>query len=100
VIEVRESYDGDAYRAVYTVRYADAVYVLHAFQKKSKKGISTPRAEIDLIEKRAMTQTPAARDPTRNVWLHLGLPDAEEHFLKAKLVLRLGITVTVLDCTP
>jgi phage-related protein len=52
VIEVRESHDGDAYRAVYMVRYADAVYVLHAFQKKSKKGIATPRAEIDLIEKR------------------------------------------------
>src|SRR5260370_38737933 len=52
VIEVRESHDGNAYRAVYTVRYADAVYVLHAFQKKSKKGIPTPRAEIDLIEKR------------------------------------------------
>jgi phage-related protein len=52
VIEVRESHDGNAYRAVYTVRYADAVYVLHAFQKKSKKGIATPRAEIDLIEKR------------------------------------------------
>ena len=52
VIEVKESYDGDAYRAVYTVRYADAVYVLHAFQKKSKKGIATPKAELDLIEKR------------------------------------------------
>jgi len=52
VIEVRESHDGNAYRAVYTVRYADAVYVLHAFQKKSKKGIATPKAEIDLIEKR------------------------------------------------
>ena len=52
VIEMRESYDGNAYRAVYTVRYADAVYVLHAFQKKSKKGIATPKAELDLIEKR------------------------------------------------
>ena len=52
VIEVRESHDGNAYRAVYTVRYADAVYVLHAFQKKSKKGITTPRADIELIEKR------------------------------------------------
>ena len=52
MIEVRESHDGNAYRAVYTVRYVDAVYVLHAFQKKSKKGIATPKAEIDLIEKR------------------------------------------------
>src|SRR5689334_22657315 len=38
VVEVKESHDGNAYRAVYTVRHADAVYVLHAFQKKSKKG--------------------------------------------------------------
>src|SRR5437879_11043404 len=45
VIEVRESNDGNAYRAVYTVRYANAVYVLHAFQKKSKKGIATPKAD-------------------------------------------------------
>ena len=52
MIEVRESHDGNAYRAVYTVRFADAVYVLHAFQKKSKKGIATPKAEIDLIQKR------------------------------------------------
>jgi phage-related protein len=52
VMEVRESFEGNAYRAVYTVRYADAVYVLHAFQKKSKKGSATPKAEIDLIEKR------------------------------------------------
>jgi phage-related protein len=52
VIELKESHDGNAYRAVYTVRYANAIYVLHAFQKKSKKGIGTPKAEIDLIEKR------------------------------------------------
>jgi len=52
VIEVKESYAGDAYRAVYTVRYADAVYVLHAFQKKSKKGKVTPKRDIDLITKR------------------------------------------------
>jgi phage-related protein len=52
VVELKESHDGNTYRAVYTVRYADAVYVLHAFQKKSKKGIGTPKAEIDLIEKR------------------------------------------------
>jgi phage-related protein len=51
-IVARPAYDGNAYRAVYTVRYADALYVLHAFQKKSKKGIATPKAEIDLIEKR------------------------------------------------
>ncbi len=52
VVEVQESYEGNAYRAVYTVRYADAVYVLHAFQKKSKTGIKTPKADMNLIEKR------------------------------------------------
>ena len=52
VIEVKESYAGNAYRAVYTVRYADAVYVLHAFQKKSKSGKTTPKREIDLIRSR------------------------------------------------
>src|SRR5262249_1634841 len=52
VIEIRESYDGNAYRAIYTVRYADAVYVLHAFQKKSVKGKETPKRDIDLITKR------------------------------------------------
>ncbi|MFL5069380.1 MAG: type II toxin-antitoxin system RelE/ParE family toxin [Xanthobacteraceae bacterium] len=52
MIEVRESFEGNAYRAVFAVRYADAVYVLHAFQKKSKKGDATPKTETDLIQKR------------------------------------------------
>jgi phage-related protein len=67
----------------YTVRYVDAVDVLHAFQKKSKKGIATPKAEVDIVKKRlkdliakgeaTMTKIPAAKDPARNVWLQLGL---------------------------
>jgi phage-related protein len=52
VLEVVENYDGDTYRAVYTVKFANAVYVLHCFQKKSKKGIATPKSTIDLIERR------------------------------------------------
>ena len=51
-IEVRESFEGNAYRAVYTVRYAEAVFVLHAFQKKSKSGIVTPKRDLELIERR------------------------------------------------
>ncbi|HCK84160.1 MAG TPA: addiction module toxin RelE [Hyphomonadaceae bacterium] len=47
VLEVVEDFDGDAFRAVYTVRFASAVYILHAFQKKSKAGIKTPKADID-----------------------------------------------------
>ena len=52
VLEIVVPYAGDTYRAVYTVRFEDAIYVLHAFQKKSKKGISTPKREIDLIKQR------------------------------------------------
>ena len=44
--------DGDTYRAVYTVRFEAAVYVLHAFQKKAKRGRATPKHEIELIERR------------------------------------------------
>lgn len=52
VLEIVDDFDGDTYRAVYTVRFAGAVYVLHAFQKKSKHGIATPRSELILIEHR------------------------------------------------
>jgi phage-related protein len=52
VVEIIADHDGDTWRAVYTVRFAEAVYVLHAFQKKSKKGIATPRMEVDLIRRR------------------------------------------------
>ena len=52
VLEIVEDYAGDTYRAVYTVRFIGAVYALHAFQKKSKKGIETPKQEIDLIRSR------------------------------------------------
>lgn len=52
VLEIVDDFDGETYRAVYTVRFAGAVYVLHAFQKKSKRGIATPKGELDLIERR------------------------------------------------
>lgn len=52
VLEVVEDDDGSTYRAVYTVRFKNAVYVLHCFQKKSHKGIETPKRDLDLIEKR------------------------------------------------
>lgn len=52
VLEVVENYDGDTYRAVYTVRFESSVYVLHAFQKKSKSGIATPPKDMKLIETR------------------------------------------------
>jgi phage-related protein len=52
VLEVVEDHMGDTYRAVYTVKIADKVYVLHCFQKKSTKGIETPKHEMDLIRER------------------------------------------------
>jgi phage-related protein len=51
-LEVVEDYDKDTYRCMYTVKYGDRVYVLHAFQKKSKKGIATPHADLDVIDSR------------------------------------------------
>jgi phage-related protein len=61
-LEVVSDFDGDTFRAVYTVKFKGAVYALHAFQKKSKKGIATPTKEIELIKDR--------------------LRAAEEHYLK------------------
>lgn len=55
VLEVVENYDGDTYRAVYTVRFAEVIYVLHCFQKKSKSGIATPKQDLDLIQARLKT---------------------------------------------
>ncbi len=52
VLEIAEKYDGDAYRAVYTVRLRDAIYVLHCFQKKSTHGIATAKHDLDLIVQR------------------------------------------------
>ena len=52
VLEIVDDLDGDTYRAVYTVRFEKAVYVLHAFKKKSRKGIATPQSEVRLIKRR------------------------------------------------
>src|SRR4051812_35954737 len=52
VLELVESFDGNAYRAIYTVRFGDAVYVLHAFQKKSPSGIRTAATDVGLVATR------------------------------------------------
>ena len=52
VLEVVSDHRGDTFRSVYTVRFVDHVFVLHAFQKKSKSGIATPKANIELIRQR------------------------------------------------
>jgi phage-related protein len=52
VLEIRDNFDGDTYRAVYTVRFEGVLYVLHAFQKKSTSGIATPQRQMDLVKQR------------------------------------------------
>jgi len=52
VLEIVKNHDGDTYRALYTVRFANAVYVLHAFQKKSPRGISTRQSDVVLVKER------------------------------------------------
>ena len=91
---------------VYTVRFKLAVYVLHAFQKKAKRGIATPKQEIDLVKRRleaaqkhydeimvegrSMTaDKDGIERGSGNVFADLGLPDAEAHLLKAQLVTRI-----------
>jgi len=51
-MEIVDRYDTNTYRAVYTAQIGDVIYVLHAFQKKSTKGIATPKKEIELIRRR------------------------------------------------
>lgn len=57
VLEIVAPHESDTYRAVYTVRFKDAIYVLHAFQKKSKRGIATPKPDMDLIRRRLADAT-------------------------------------------
>jgi phage-related protein len=52
VLEVTDDFAGETYRVVYTIRFPSAFYVLHAFQKKAKRGIATPRQDVELIRAR------------------------------------------------
>jgi phage-related protein len=62
VLEVVEDFRGDTFRAVYTLKFAGTVYVLHAFQKKSKSGIATPRRDVGLIKQRLREAERIARE--------------------------------------
>lgn len=64
VVEVIKDYRGDTFRAVYTVRYAGAVYMLHAFQKKSKKSRQTPRRVIEMVKQRLREAEQMAKEMT------------------------------------
>ena len=65
VLEIVEDWDRSTYRAVYTIRFEGAVFVLHTFQKKSKRGAATPRADIDLIRARLKAAEQMAKELTR-----------------------------------
>ena len=65
VLEIVEDWDRSTYRAVYTVRFASAVFVLHVFQKKSKRGAATPKADIELIRERLKAAEQIAKELQR-----------------------------------
>ena len=62
VLEIIEDYRGDTFRAVYTLKYADVVFMMHAFQKKSKTGRETPRRDIELIKQRLLEAERIAKE--------------------------------------
>ena len=104
VLEIVSRGAGDTYRTVYTVQFRSAVCVLHAFQKKSKRGIETPKQEIDRVKHRLKVaqhhytnaygrgHRPMKTDETMvergsgNVFADLGFPDSDTHLLKSELV--------------
>ena len=100
VLEVIKDYRSDTFRAVYTLKYAGTIYVLHAFQKKSKIGRETPRRDMELIKQRLREAEQIAREKamsrkkgyeigSRNVFKDIGVPNAEEHLVKAQLVFKI-----------
>ena len=102
VLEVVSDFDGNSFRAVYTVRIKGVVCVLHAFQKKSKKGISTPKTEIDKIKRRfkeaelggeRMKKKVRVTRSSGNVFADIGLPNAAEHSIKADIVLHIAARI-------
>jgi phage-related protein len=78
ILELVENFNSDTYRAVYTVRFAGVVYVLHAFQKKAKKGIATPKPDIDLIKARLADAESLHRALTEKGERKPWLPDAQK----------------------
>lgn len=62
VLEIIEDDSGSTYRTVYTVRFSEAVFVLHVFQKKSKRGIETPKPDMDIIRQRLKAATIVAQE--------------------------------------
>lgn len=75
VVELIEDEGSSTYRAVYTVRFAEAVYVLHVFQKKSTKGIAAPKADVDLVKRRLK----AAEGHYQQHYRRVGHPKEDGH---------------------
>lgn len=113
MLEIVTDHASDTYRAIYTVKFATAIYVLHAFQKKSKTGAKTPAEDMELIARRLkaaeadyrmlmekgkkiMTKVSesSVKRGTRNIFADLGFVDAETHLLKAGLVNQIQEIVT------
>jgi len=65
LLEIVEDWRGNAYRAVYTVRFAAAVFVLHVFQKKAKSGIATPKQDMELIKERLKAAEQVAKEQAK-----------------------------------
>jgi predicted XRE-type DNA-binding protein len=98
-----EDHRGDTYRVVYTVRFATKIYVLHAFQKKSKRGVATPKRDLELIRERlkwaerfahrqsqgGLRSMKTHENSSGNVFADLGLPNSEQELLKAKLTVQI-----------
>ena len=100
VLEVVKDFRGDTFRAVYTLRYAGTVYVLHAFQKKSKTGRENASARHranrtaavrgrENSQGREFMSKKGYEVGSRNVFKDLGIPHAEEHLVKAQLVFKI-----------
>jgi phage-related protein/predicted XRE-type DNA-binding protein len=109
VIEIVVDHDGETFRNMYCARIGNYIYVLHAFQKKSKKGIETPKLEMDLVKTRLKTakrvgkgagglamkaDTEDGLQPvipsSGNVFADLALPDSEELLVKSKLAMKIA----------
>jgi predicted XRE-type DNA-binding protein len=100
VLEVVEDFRGDTFRVVYTLKYSDSVYVLHAFQKKSKSGRETPRRGHGTYraatagggensQREKVMSKKSYEIGSGNVFKDLGIPNAEEHLVKAQLVFKI-----------
>lgn len=119
VLEVIQDFDGDTYRAVYTVKFEEVVYILHSFQKKSKRGIETAKQDVELIEtrlkraqehyeqsykkpnqrKKSMSEEIKVQSSSGNVFADLGLANPDKLLIKAELVRQISNSIDAKNLT-